>query len=409
VSRSGATRASIVRRGVLLPALMMFAFVNFGSRASTSAAATDGNGSPASADCSPHAQPSVKVDHALTHLFSDRLGPGWVGGDATYSTSLSDGQEAFVFSDTLIGTATPGGSARIAGVAHNSELIGSMPDLRVSYGGTYRSPQPLIPDTRGHGYEWQVGATYAESGKQMIFVNEFAPQAGPFERFAGRSGIAVLTTDPNGMPLLQSIIALPGGPRTQWGNAVTYDSSYVYVYGAVGDASTGKFSGMKLARVPRGHSVATDDWQYWNGRGWEGGETNAIVIPTRGELTGVIPREGGIGYEAVSVPGALLADRTVDLSYACSPEGPWSAPVPVYSIPQIARFHHEFAYIPTFHPELSPLGSVVISYNIDTTDGLSATRRDVHSYQPQFLLIGSNASHSSSTTTTFLVARAPSS
>jgi hypothetical protein len=183
----------------------------------------------------------------------------------------------------------------------------------------------------------------------------------------------------------------------------------MYVYGAVGDASTGKFSGMKLARVPRGHSVATDDWQYWNGRGWEGGETNAIVIPTRGELTGVIPREGGIGYEAVSVPGALLADRTVDLSYACSPEGPWSAPVPVYSIPQIARFHHEFAYIPTFHPELSPLGSVVISYNIDTTDGLSATRRDVHSYQPQFLLIGSNASHSSSTTTTFLVARAPSS
>jgi len=384
---------------------MMFAFVALGSGASVpaSAAVADGNAGPSGADCSPLIHPVARVDGAFNHLFSHQRGPGWVGGDATYSTALPDGEEAFVFSDTLIGTARAGGSARITGIVHNSELIGSISDLKSRYDGTYRSPRPLIPDTRGHGNEWQVAATYVESGEQMVFLNEFAPRKGPFDRFTGRSGIAVLSDLARRAPVLQSIVALAGGPRTQWGNAVTYDASYRYIYGAVADASTGSFSGMKLARVPLGHSLATHTWQYWNGKRWERGEGHAVVIPTGNELTGVMPQEGRTGYEAVSIPGSLVNDRTVDLSYACSPEGPWSTPVPVYSLPRVTSIGHEFAYIPTFHPELSPHGATVISYNIDTTDGLSALRRDVHAYQPRFLEIGGLASPPSSTTTSTTV------
>lgn len=49
--------------------------------------------------------------------------------------------------------------------------------------------------------------------------------------------------------------------------------------------------------------------------------------------------------------------------------GPWSAPAPVYTIPQITQYTDEIAYIPTFHPELSGAGGMVISYNINTTSG----------------------------------------
>jgi hypothetical protein len=380
---------------------MMFAVVALSSGASapTSVAAADGNAGASGADCSPLTQPVARVDGAFDHLFSDQRGPGWVGGDATYSTALPDGEEAFDFSDTLIGTARPGGSARIIGVVQNSELIGSMPDLKSRYEGTYRSPQPLIPDTRGHGDEWQVAATYVESGEQMVFVNEFAPRKGPFDRFTGRSGIAVLSDPASRTPVLQSIVALAAGPRTQWGNAVTFGASYMYIYGAVSGTSTGSFSGMKLARVPLGHSLTTHAWQYWNGKRWEAGEAHAVVIHTGNELTGVMPQDGRTGYEAVSIPASVITDRTVDLSYSCSPEGPWSTPVSVYSVPQATHIGHEFAYIPTFHPELSPRGAIVISYNIDTTDGLSALRRDVHAYQPRFLEIGGRASPPSGTTT----------
>jgi hypothetical protein len=64
----------------------------------------------------------------------------------------------------------------------------------------------------------------------------------------------------------------------------------------------------------------------------------------------------------------------------------------VYSIPQVAQYADEIAYIPTFHPELSSPGSLVVSYNIDSMDGLPALEQDVHQYQPQFIQVGTGSS-----------------
>ena len=67
-------------------------------------------------DCQPTTTPTATEDAPLTSLMSNELGPGWIGGDATYSTELPSGNEAFVFSDTLIGTAQPNGSASLQGL-----------------------------------------------------------------------------------------------------------------------------------------------------------------------------------------------------------------------------------------------------------------------------------------------------
>jgi hypothetical protein len=340
-------------------------------------------------DCTPVSAPAARADGALDGVFSDQLGPGWVGGDAAYSTELPNGREAFVFSDTLIGTAEPDGTATFSGFAHNSELVGWLPRLRADYGGTFAAPQPLIPDSDGNGDQWQVGATYVEHGEQLVFVNEFSPQAGPFELFTGRVGIAVLRLPRYGAPTFSSIVPLASDPLTQWGNAVLQDNGYTYVYGSVSDTSTGAFSGMKVARVPRGASLLTGEWRYWNGASWVAGEESAVTIPTVNEFTGVVTQDGVMGYEAVSIPAGVLADTTVDLSYSCSPVGPWSAPVSVYSIPQIQGLSGQIAYIPTFHSELSQPDVSVISYNVDTTDGLSPLQEDIHGYQPRFVLLRS--------------------
>jgi hypothetical protein len=54
----------------------------------------------------------------------------------------------------------------------------------------------------------------------------------------------------------------------------------------------------------------------------------------------------------------------------------------VYTIPQITQYTDEIAYIPTFHPELSGAGGMVISYNLGD---LTFLERDVHEYQPRFI------------------------
>ncbi len=329
---------------------------------------------------------------------SSQSGPGWIGGDATYSTALPDGREAFVFSDTLIGTVRPhGGPATITGVPRNSQLVGTLSHLRSEYGGTYRFPKPLIRDGRGKDDGWQVSATFVENGQQLVFVNEFSVVSGStYGHYTGRSGIAVLSVAPNGKPDLTSITPVPTDPDTQWGNAVTQDAFYTYVYGDDTDdrggrgRSAGTFVGMKLARVPRGHSLNLAQWQFWDGDSWIQKEAGAAPISTTNELTGVAGQPAGIGYMAVSIPHGIGNDWTLDVSYACSPQGPWTSPDPVYLIPEVTRYRNEIAYIPTFHPELSGHGGLVVSYNIDGTDGLTTLAGNVHLYQPRFLQLNAS-------------------
>jgi hypothetical protein len=343
-------------------------------------------------DCQPTTLPTASADSSLDSVVSGQAGPGWIGGDATYSTQLPNGQEAFVFSDTLIGTAQASGQAALSGFIHNSELTGSLPALSGDFGGTSNAPQTLIQDTLDPGDQWQVAATYVEHGNQLVYVNEFAPVPGSFfDHYNGRSGIAVMSLSAGGAPTLGSVTLIPTDLNTQWGNAAMQAGGFTYVYGSDIDPSSLAFYGMKVARVPVGESLNTNDWQYWNGAAWVSGEVNAVPVATPEVLTGVTVQQSGNGYIAVSVPGGVYDDKTVDLSYACSPIGPWSAPTPIYAIPQVAQYHDEIAYMPTFHPELSSQGGLVISYNLDTTDGLPALEQDVHEYQPQFLQLSGGA------------------
>ena len=358
-----------------------------GSATTASVPAPFGGGSEG-ADCQPNATPTAVPDPALNGVIANQLGPGWVGGDASYSTTLPDGREAFVFSDTLIGTAQPSGAANLKGMPHSSELVGNLPYLVSDYAGTYDSPATLIPDTFDSGYTWQMDDTLSEGGNQLIFVNEFEPVPGSvFDAFVGRSGIAVMSVPTDGMPTLASVTLLPTDPHTQWGKAVMQSGGYTYVYGSDFDYFANVFYGMKIARVPLGETLNVSAWQYWNGAQWVSGESNAVPVATG--FTGVMPNPGGNGFVAVSVPGSIFTAKTVDLSYACNPEGPWTAPDPVYTIPQIAEYQNEIAYTPTFHPELSVDGNLVITYNLDSTDGVSALEQNVHQYQPQFLDVSS--------------------
>jgi hypothetical protein len=340
-------------------------------------------------DCQPASTtPTAAADAPLTSLIANQSGPGWVGGDATYSTALPNGKEAFVFSDTLVGTAQASGAASVSAIVHSSELVGNTTSLQGDFGGTASTPQTLIPDTTDAGDQWQVAATYVENGSQLVFVDEFAPVAGSdFDSFTGHAGIAVMSIPADGIPTYSSVTAVPDDANTQWGKAVLQSGGYNYVYGSDISSAANAFEGMKVARVPQGESLDTNDWTYWNGGQWVSGEANAVPDETVTVLTGVAPQPSGNGYMAVSIPGWAGGDTSVDLSYACSPAGPWSAPAPVYTIPQVTQYANELAYIPTFHPELSGAGGMVISYNIDNTGDLAALEQDVHEYQPQFIAL----------------------
>jgi hypothetical protein len=345
---------------------------------------TNIQGGTSADDCAPSTPPTATPDTSLDSVFANQTGPGWLGGDIAYSAALPRGQESFVFGDTLLGTANPSGAVSLTGFAHGSEMVGNISSLNLDVTGTPSSPRPLIPDNAPNS--WQAGAIYVEYGQQLMFVNEFSPVQGSlFENFIGTSGIAVFSLS-SGVPVFSSITPLPTDPVTQWGVAMTQSGGYDYVYGEAFNTATNTWYGMKVARVPLGSSLDTSQWTYWNGSGWLPGEGNAVAEPTP-FITGIVPLLNGSGFMGVGNSGTPGQAMQVAVTFACSPIGPWSTPQNIYTIPEISEYPHEFAYMATFHPEISDRGELVTSYSVNSLDGLSALKLNDHQYQPHFIQI----------------------
>ena len=343
------------------------------------------SGGPAIDECAPTTPISVTPDVALDSIFDNQTGPGWVAGDIAYSTALPNGQEAFLFGDSLLGVAQADGAVSLQAFVHGSELVGTMPGLSTDIAGSYASPQALLPDTAPD--TWQGDATYVEKGDQLIFVNEMAPVPGSvFDTFTGKSGIAVMSLS-TGKPEFSSVVPLPTDPVTQWGIAMTQNGGYFYVYGESFNTDSNIWYGMKVARVPVGSSLDTNQWTYWNGSGWLSGESNAVAEPFP-LITGIIPLLNGSGYMGIGVGGTFGKTMQIAVTFACSPSGPWSTPQNIYTVPETTNYQDEFAYMASFHPEISSNGQLVASYSTNSLDGLSTIEQNDHQYQPRFIEIG---------------------
>ena len=342
----------------------------------------DIEGGPGSDDCAPSTIPTVTPDASLDSLFDDQAGPGWLGGDATYSTALPNGQESFVFGDTLLGTAAPDGQiTAFNGMIHDSELVGTMPALEANLGGTPSAPTAVIPDANPND-GWQIGATYMENGQQLVFVNELTAQSGSiYGTYTGVSAIAIMSLA-SGTPTFSSLDDVPTDPTTQWGNSLVQSGGYNYIYGVDFNTTTGVWYGLKVARVPVGQTLDFSQWTYWSGSTWVSGEFNAAVTGTP-LVNGIIPLESASGFMGVGVGGSG-SDYYVYLTFSCSPTGPWTSTANVYTIPETATYPNEIAYMATFHPELTANG-LVVSYNIDSSGGLDSLLQDDHEYQPRFI------------------------
>lgn len=356
------------------------------------ASAATTSGAPSAdlaATCAPQTTPKATAAAHLDSVFSKQLGPGWIAGDIARSTKLPNGQEAFDFNDTLLGTAQSDGRvSQLTGFIHNSELVGPLSALSTNFGGTSSAPQSLIPDSNKSGgfkHQWEVGSTDVENGKQLIFVNEYKQLSPGVLAFSGRSAIAVFNLPTAGPPKFQALVNDSTVPTNMWGTGMTRDGIYTYIYGT-DENHVANGGWMEVARVPHGHTATLSDWQYWNGSAWVNGEANAVVTANSQLFSDVTHQQGGNGYVSVLKAGGGSAPTTIEVSYACAPQGPWSSVTRVYTVPEIAQYGpKEVAYTPNFHPELTTSAGLAISYSVDTTAGLSTLEQNVHQYQPRFL------------------------
>ena len=374
--------------------------------------------------------------------------PGWTGADSTFSVRLPDGDSAFFFSDSYAGQSPPlSGDGTVTtnanGLrqrapncgpplcnpatnvfrAHNSIVVqsASTGQLTTLLGPTDSngfSTSYFVPadaGSTGHFY-WMGDSTLVQvdnhgTQKLWTFLMEFDAN---FNYFG--SAIAQLSLPSLQIESITSLTNVPSGNVVHWGTSLWLDGSFgnyfLYIYGVQDHGQNGRFPFIALTNPAEGVSgiANVNNWFVWNGSKWVTGLTNAVqIVGAPGDPNNAgdfvssefsvrkIQSSAGTTYLLVAQDTKAVPWRDIVLYSACNAQGPFSKKQVVYSTPETGSNKVPgmtssqsltgtiVTYNPHAHPEYDNNGKLLISYDLNTTNGADLIYADT--YRPKFILV----------------------
>jgi hypothetical protein len=330
----------------------------------------------------------------------DRCGPpvfpyedGWLGGDAAYSVDLGAGRSVWLFGDSFVGE--PGAGTRVGShFVHNSVAISECVngEWEIDY---FWTPAPAGGEPRaflepealeGERYWWLFdGFVHGAALYVGLLIVEPSEPRGPLGlpfRYAGMhlARIANPGAEPDEWQV--EVLPLSTDPNALPGSAMVVEDDYVYLFTFL-DRDAIRYP-RTLARLPL---TALDDapgdlparLQYLAEDGhWKAGhhaaDARIVMNDDASEMSVHFHSEIGRWIAVYSFPdvsdGAAdgpPSDR-VQLRTALRPEGPWSAPVTIYRVPELStdpaagRDPNTFCYAAKEHPQLARDGELILTY-----------------------------------------------
>lgn len=333
------------------------------------------------------AVPDTQLDSTFDNYADDHTSvDDWTGADSTYSAPLPGGQDAWIYSDTFLGTITPndtrspviqdGGTTPFINnsfvVTPNSDLAnGGDAGIATVTGGTAADPAALMPPPDADHWYWARDGMVL-GGKLNVIYSEFQTTGTGALDFAWyRNVLAQFSL--NNLSTPQDVVALPSNDDVSWGAWLMQDSGYTYIYG-VEDLGSVKY--LHLARV-HGQDL-TQPWQYLTSSGsWDGTETDSARLTTDGGASISVSNEmsvvkHGDVYVMVTQDMSAAFSANIDLAYSCTPTGPFVDETTAYTTPETGpdgtyADANVYTYNPHEHPELdNGSNNLVISYNVNS-------------------------------------------
>ena len=348
------------------------------------------------AQCQLPPAPGQGVPDATFDAFTTQNGPGWTGGDGTYSLRLPDGRALWLWSDSYIGAVDPATRLRPNWLftAHNSLTIQTGPTTVRTVGFPPQTTSYFVPPNPANWF-WQGAGFVAPTPPGVFKIKIMLLEWTGVFQFQGNSvatlsypGFTIDSIEPVALPDLS----------IQWGSQFLRVGSYLYMYG-IKDPGTWQ----KLPYVARMKSVndLTNSavWEYWNAnsRTWVSDQANATA------LTGVpaITNEYSVTrHNAATGPFYIMTGmdtweppypgwKNVAMYYACQPQGPWQKRAIVYEAPEAGApgclTGTLYTYNPKIHPEFTNANGLLVSYNVNASVG-----QDLHcadDYKPRFIRV----------------------
>jgi hypothetical protein len=331
----------------------------------------------------------------------------WAGGDGMGAVRLSSTQVAWFFSDTYMGPATPTTGFRDAsGLTHNSVVVQTTSNsnrfVTVTGGNTcrgfYSQPQSVIegprdaPGRPSNRY-WaeggiKVGSTVYQFYQRYTSGNvPYVAQGTVLAKYSV-SALEAAGTGPQASETMTPSVTdlghytMPGqtveaSKRSSlvWGAAVTQVGDTVYIYGTWTPTTAIPNRSLYLARVPASQIGDFSSWRFYAGPGkWAAGQGSAVAL-SRSVTFGISSGFSVIGSNGLYwliEADPLSGSSDLDAIAAPDPWGPFNVAnkVVLYSDPGIgldAAHDYMLMYEARAEPAVSPDGTIVIGYNVNST------------------------------------------
>lgn len=374
-------------------------------------------------------QADVARDEAWDAAFTRES--GWNGGDIGHSIDLGDGRTLWLFGDSIVGPVRDG--TRVAGESkfvrgavgwHETPEDGAAPGetsfaIPEAFGDVpvvgWASPAPGLFGE--DAWYWLMGdgeMVWDGAGHRrfVLFAGAIGPAGNPdgVWNFRQLGGAVLTVAAPEGAAerwdAVQRANRLVGAAARfgeeavetdHWGLAVVAwppgaeaGERTISIYG-VRSAVPGD-NRLVLARCAEDALDRPAEWVFFDGEGWapERDAAATIVADAQTEFTVErvrLPDAMGVGREVlVMVQSEPMLGRHIWVRTATAPEGPWSAPVSVFEVPEPGEDERLLVYAAKGHADLSRPGELLVSYVINSTD-FGQIFRDASLYRPRFVRV----------------------
>ena len=351
---------------------------------------------PSFSQCTLPAPPSPATEDTTFDTFFMQNGPGWTGGDGTYSLLLPDGTNLWMWSDSYIGTvnSTTRRRSNYLFTAHNSLTIQNQTNTLTTVGYPPKTSSYFVPTTKNDWF-WQGASLLVEPSPGTYQIEIMLTQWTPTLKFVGES---VATLDWPSYSI-QSItpVALTS-TSIQWGSDIMQSGGYYYIYGIKNPPNDNK-----LPYVARTTSVSyltePSQWTFWNATTsqWVTSQSNASPLSGVAAITpeysvNQLTSTTGTFYLLTGMnplkPAFPLWNQ-VTTYYSCNPQGPWSNKTVVYTTPEAGapgcKTGNLVTYNPKAHPEFTDSSGILLTYNVNALNSQDLVC--ANDYIPRFLRI----------------------
>ena len=352
---------------------------------------------PSFSQCTLPAPPSPAAEDTTFDTFFMQNGPGWTGGDGTYSLLLPDATNLWMWSDSYIGKVNP--TTRLRSnylfTAHNSLTIQNQTaNTLTTVGYPPKTSSYFVPATRNDWF-WQGASLLVQPTPGTYQIEIMLTQWTPSLKFVGES-VATLNWPSY---TIQSVTPVTlTSTSIQWGSDIMQAGGYYYIYGIKNPPNDNK-----LPYVARTTSVAylTDpsQWTFWNAttNQWVTSQTSATPLSGVPAITpeysvNQLTATTGTFYLMTGMnplkPAFPLWSQ-VTTYYSCNPQGPWSNKTVVYTTPEAGapgcKTGNLVAYNAKAHPEFTDSTGILLTYNVNALNSQDLVC--ANDYIPRFLRI----------------------